>query len=199
MGESKGCGVLAFLGQQPRYRSAEESQGQLLYLLRSGQVVVPDERGAHGWSCLVVCGPGGEPVRGRRGVSDVEIETALRVRPPDPVRDMDLMMFATVWQTRVWERWPGGAMPVVAAMLAEQLVDQASHIVVLNRAVVGRVRERADLGPHGLGRALGRLVGHGLLTPVSHDPISNTGRFVVLLPDRRVAVPSHSVAAALSG
>ncbi len=182
---SKPCSraALAYLSRASRHRPAASAAGRLLYLLRSGLVVVPARRLDGGWSCIVIADPAGSRLSGRLTVTDIEIETALSVRTLDPVAELDASTYAQIWQIRVWERWPGGHMPQLARVLAEDLLQPPTLIVDLDHDAVRRILRQVHLRPVGLRQLLDRLHEAGLLVAVSPCQGESWGSWALAIPN----------------
>jgi hypothetical protein len=165
---------------QPERRATGTARGQLLYLVRTGQIVVPDQRHADGWRCVVVAQPGRPYASRDMFVPDREIETALTVATVDPVTDPDT--FAYVWQARIWPRWPGGPMPALARELAQELRTAGTRDVEVDEATARRLAVRHRIPIDGIRRALANLVRAGLLR---HDGPVPWGTYTLAIPASR--------------
>ncbi len=53
----RAAGALAYLRRQTKRRRADDAEGHLLYLLRTGVVVVPEHRLDGAWSCIPIADP----------------------------------------------------------------------------------------------------------------------------------------------
>jgi hypothetical protein len=141
-------GARAFLRRLPKRRNAEAVEGQHLYLLRTGLVVTPERRLNGSWRCIPVVDSTGQSVQNPLIVSDIETETALAVHTVDPLASIGSASYATIWQMRVWGRWPGGHLPQLARILAEELLESSTRTVDLSHySVVARIlrQARSDL------------------------------------------------------
>jgi hypothetical protein len=183
-------GVMHFLARQPRRRRVDDALGQPLYLLRTGQVVVPLARRGNAWECLVILSGAmsGQPAEGtgRVAASSIEIETALTVMILPTYDVDDPVDHVTIWLTRVWQRWPGGNQPRLAQALAD-LADPATMTVELTDEAVRRLLNQTHTRPVGLRRLLEQLEAAGLLSRVddpaaSPRPTAIRGRFGLTLP-----------------
>jgi hypothetical protein len=170
---------LEFLRRLPRTRVAATVRGQVLYLPRTQDLVVPFERHPDRWRCVVVSQPGRAPVRESLiWVHDVEIESALSVATIDPIRDPDT--FAHAWQARLWPRWPGSPMQALAKELVTDLRQPGTVIVDLDEHEARRLAVRHRIPVDALRRALTNLQVAGLL---HHDDEQGPwGEFTLTIP-----------------
>jgi hypothetical protein len=173
---------LEFLRRLPRLRRTTGVRGQVLYLPRTGHVVVPFERHPDRWLCAMVNLPGRpaewDPVT---WVHDAEIETAVSVATVDPVCDPDTFTYA--WLARLWPRWPNSPIPELARELVTGMRQIGTVIVDLDEAEARRLAVRHRLPMDGLRRALTNLQEAGLLHhDDSHGP---WGEFTLTMPGAR--------------
>jgi hypothetical protein len=172
---------IEFLRRLPRLRCTTTVRGQLLYLPRTQDLVVPYERHPDRWRCVVLVQPGRTPAReSLMWVHDVEIETALPVATADPIRDADT--FTQAWLAGLWPRWPGGLMQALARELVTDLREPGTVIIDLDEQQARRLAVRHRIPVDGLRRALTNLRQGGLL---HHDDEHGPwGEFTLTLPGR---------------
>jgi hypothetical protein len=183
------AGALAFLRRLPKRRDAEAAKGQHLYLLRTGLVAIPEHRLNGSWRCIPVADFAGPLVQSRLTVPDIEIETALAVHAADPLAGIDSASYAAIWQARVCDRWPGGHLPQLARILAEELLETPTRTVALSHcSVVARILRQVHLVPVGLRQLLTRLVDAGLLVPDVACHGSSWGSYTLTLPGDHLIV-----------
>jgi hypothetical protein len=169
---------LEFLQRLPRTRCTSGVRGQVLYLPRTGHTVVPFERHADRWLCIVVADPARPYHTPDLWVHDAEIETSLGVATVDPITDPET--FAHAWQARLWPRWPGGAMPALAQDIAQNVRQAGSVTVELDEDGALRLAQRNGITLDDLHRALTNLIRGGLL---SHSrPVGRWGEFTLTIP-----------------
>jgi len=180
----RAAGALAYLRRQTKRRRADDAEGHLLYLLRTGVVVVPEHRLDGAWSCILIADPTRPPAHTGLDVTDVDIETALNVVQRDPLADLDTATYTTIWQTRIWDRWPGGHPPQLARVLAS-LIQPPTCSVELKDDAVRAILRQVHLMPAGLRQLLARLGDAGLLQPTSPSFSNRWGSYTLTLPAHR--------------
>jgi hypothetical protein len=155
-------------------------RGQLFYLPRTRAIVTPERRTGEQWQCLVLAAAA-ESTR-RVSVPDAELETATTVLTVDP--DLDPAGYALLWQARVWQRWPGGVMPTLARMIADDLRTPRGLAVDLPAAAIRRLAHGCRMLPSALHLRINQLVAAGLLRPVRPDIGRHWGSYTMSIPDR---------------
>jgi hypothetical protein len=90
---------------------------------------------------------------------------------------------ARLWQARVWQRWPGGHLPQLARLLADDLVQLPGFVINLDQETVRRILRQINLRPAGLKQLLGRLVEAGLLVQLQAEDEHHWGRYGLMLPE----------------
>lgn len=181
------AGALQYLRSLPPRRHSDQAGGRVLFLLRTGLVAVPvspAQRGREtGWDCEVLAATTPlSPAAPRVWAADVEVETALEVDPgirlpgglPPIVREQ-------AWMARIWDRWPGGNMPAVAARMLRH-ADPDTFVVDLVRPVVFDLLAECHprLTVDGLIRLLAKLEVEGLIVRTFDADGTSHGRYLVM-------------------
>jgi hypothetical protein len=152
---------LGRIGPPPRPIPADYPRGRPFYLPRIEAAVVVECREQDGWRCRVIARRDHRSNLGHIHVSDDEIAAACTAATVDHITDPD--GYAMLWQTRVWQRWPGGHMPMVGRLLAGELRESGTLRVDLTPQAIRRLLLQAHIRPPALRRALGKLLKAGLL------------------------------------
>ena len=172
----------ALLDLLPSRRSSEQLGGVPLYLPLTGAVVVPYQRLAGVWVCVVMKDPWcptavGASVR----VTDREAVTALCVDWTVPVPDLVGDTLVTAWLARV--EMGAGHRPAVARAVAAELRETGTDAFTLDRDTSTRLQARARVLAAVLHRHLDGLVTARLLR---RDPADAAAP-----PTYRLRLPEH--------
>ena len=175
----------ALLDLLPSRRSSDEVGGVPLYLPLTGAVVVPYQRLAGVWVCVVLEDPWcptavGASVR----VTDREAVTALCVDWTLPVADLVGDALVTAWLARVEMGAGAGHRSAVARAVAAELREVGADTFTLGRDTSTRVQARAHVLAPVLHRHLDGLVTARLLQ--RRDPADPA-----LPPTYRLRLPEH--------
>jgi hypothetical protein len=151
----------------PRRPPGDDIRHRLLFVASHRAVVMPYARaGGRRWLCLVVAA---RDVGNRRPGHLALAEDEVCAAPGELVVDVNDHdgLALLLWPARVFLRWPGGALIVLARVLVEEL-RQPGTLHIPGEAVAdhGRLATRLPIiRPPGVGRMLDRLHHAGLLNP----------------------------------
>jgi hypothetical protein len=163
----------------PRRAPTDDVRHRLLFVAPLDAVVMPFSRvSGGGWLCLVVAARDSGQNRPRHLVLTEDQLAAASARLVLDVDDHDGLALL-LWPARVFLRWPGGAFPILARVLAEEVrVPGTLHLPVQAVADHGRLAARLpNARPPAVARMLDRLHRAGFLDP---DP---TGGHTLTLPE----------------
>ena len=173
------------LDQLPTRRSSDDVGGVPLYLPLSGAVVVPYQRLAGVWVCVVVQDPWSPTTVGSSvRVTDREAVTALCVDWTVPVADLVGDALVTTWLARVEMGAGAGHRPAVARAVAAELRELGADTFTLDWDTSTRLQARAHKLAAVLDRHLNGLVAARLLW--RRDPADPA-----LPPTYRLRLPEH--------
>jgi hypothetical protein len=156
----------------------DDHRGKLFYLPQSRAIVVPEHRQGADWHCLVLANAADHTRR--VSIADAEIDTAWTVLSCDPAADP--ANFALLWQARVWQHWPGGPMPTLARLIADDLRPPNGLTIELHQAAVRKLAHGARMLPSALALRIKQLVATGLLRPIQPGIGRYLGSYTMTIP-----------------
>ena len=174
---------LSRIGQPPLAVPVAHPQGRLFYLPHREVIVAVECRVRDGWRCRIIGRRDNRMDTSHTHVADEEIAVASTTITVDPIADPD-GYGRLVSPVQIWQRWPGGRIPIIGNLLAGELRKAGTLTVDLTPYAISWLMLHAHVRPAVLRLLLTRLINAQLPSVDRSEP--DHWRAVSITVPRRV-------------